>query len=192
MHDISQTKTRRIEWLKEKAAGYNGSGQNPEGKLASKGGASRPLAIAARCWQCQGDDDAGTASRIKHCASEACALHPHRPYQEGSYRDNLAARKAQAPAAPQGVTLSPTERARFDPISRPLAVKAYCYDCMGGQPAGQRNPNGNVRRMVAECPAISCALWDVRPWQGAENPAEGDDNENDCETSESEQTVTLW
>lgn len=42
---------------------------------------SLKLAIAARCFQCQGEDqDPGVRQRIRDCGCEAtCALWPHRP-----------------------------------------------------------------------------------------------------------------
>lgn len=44
---------------------------------------SLKLAIAARCYQCCGEDsDPGVRQRIRECACEkTCALWPHRPYQ---------------------------------------------------------------------------------------------------------------
>lgn len=171
---------RRALWLAEQAARYTGTSViDPEAKLAAKGSGSRPLAIAARCRQCDGAEDPGTSQRIAHCAIQTCPLHPHRPYQPGGYRENLARLAFEAPAAPPaGTVLSPIERARFDPCSRPLAVKAYCYGCMGGQPTGQRSPNGAVRRMVGQCAVVSCAIWDVRPWQTGDSDAEAEIGED--------------
>ena len=43
---------------------------------------SRALAIAAKCWDCQGGDaDPGIRSRIRACPITRCALRPFRPYQ---------------------------------------------------------------------------------------------------------------
>ncbi len=160
---------RRAAWLEEMKAGYTGDGINPEGKLAAKNPNSRALAIPARCWQCTGSGagEPGGVKRIAECAAGDCALHPHRPYQEGGYRANLDELKAGAPALPFKTVVSPIERARANPADRTLAVRAYCYDCMGGQPVGRKNPNGDVRKQVGECTTVSCALWGVRPWKNA-------------------------
>ena len=38
------------------------------------------LAVAARCWQCQGEgQDPGWRDAIRDCTARTCALHPHRP-----------------------------------------------------------------------------------------------------------------
>jgi hypothetical protein len=44
---------------------------------------SLKLAVAARCWQCQGEgEDSGWREAIGTCAVPGCALWPHRPYQK--------------------------------------------------------------------------------------------------------------
>jgi len=169
--DMPTVAARRVIYLKEFADKHVPGTGDPVGRL-SLHPASRPLAITARCWQCEGDDDPGTASRIDACKISRCALHPHRPFQRGGYKANLAQRIAAVPAAPAGAVLSPPERAALEPTSRTLAVKAYCYDCMGGKPAGVKNPNGNIRKLVAECPVHRCALWDVRGWKNWQDHAE--------------------
>lgn len=183
-----QLKAQRLAWLQEKAGGYTGDGFNPEGRMAAQGSHRRSLATAARCGQCIGDADPNAGRRIADCAIVACALYPHRSHQDGGYRANLAALKATLPSVPRATVLSPMERARLNPESRALAVRAYCYDCMGGQPIGHANTNGDVRKMVRNCSAIKCALWDVRPWQkSADNPADGPADESaDDADSESE------
>lgn len=43
---------------------------------------SRRLAIAAKCWDCQGGDaDPGVIRRIRECGVTRCPLHHVRPYQ---------------------------------------------------------------------------------------------------------------
>ncbi len=43
---------------------------------------SRKLAIAAKCFDCQGrHDDPGVVGRIRECRSPSCPLYPVRPYQ---------------------------------------------------------------------------------------------------------------
>lgn len=44
---------------------------------------SRKLAIAAKCYDCQGrDDDPGVRERIRTCLSPGCPLYPVRPYKD--------------------------------------------------------------------------------------------------------------
>jgi hypothetical protein len=171
-----QLKTQRISWLTQKADAYTGSGFDPEGRMAALGSNRRPLAISARCGQCIGSADPHAGKRIAECAMTTCSLYPHRSHQTGGYRANLDALKATAPAAPRGIVMSPIDRARANPASRHLAIRAYCYDCMGGQPIGHPNKNGNVRRLIGECTATRCALWDVRPWQHTDDEAAEEEN----------------
>lgn len=182
-------KTQRIEWLAKTAAGYTGAGFNPEAKMAARGPHRRPLAIAARCGQCIGSTDPNAGERIADCPMVVCPLYPHRSHQHGKYRDNLAALKATLPPAPPGVVLSPMERARLNPESRAMAVRAYCYDCMGGQPVGRSNTNGNVRKMVGDCSVTRCALWDVRPWQNAGDEEENGESDENADGQECEDEI---
>lgn len=182
-------KTQRIEWLAKTAAGYTGAGFNPEAKMAARGPHRRPLAMAARCYQCAGSADPNVTRRIAECPIVVCSLHPHRSPQDGGYRENLAALKARLPPAPPGAVLSPMERARLNPESRALAVRAYCYDCMGGQPVGDVNTNGNLRKMVGDCSVTSCALWDVRPWQKTADEQDNEESEESDDADECADTV---
>lgn len=62
------------------AGGRAGPAQNPAEKAKSNP-SSRSLAIAAKCFDCQGEDaDPGWRWRIGNCAA-ACPLVPVRPYQ---------------------------------------------------------------------------------------------------------------
>ncbi len=195
---MKTVEAKRLVWLQQRAADYvngNGGSPDPEGKLAAKGSHRRPLAIAARCWQCVGGrDDPKPAEQIENCAQPRCALHPHRPYQSGGYKANLETLKAQTPAIAANTVVSPLERAHLSPADRAQAVRGYCYECMGGQPAGQKHANGNVRKLVGECSSAYCALWDVRPWRNeAENGETPSFSENDLddespETEESKLT----
>lgn len=145
---------------------YTGSGINPEGKLAATNPKSISLAIAARCWQCVGGGaDPAAVEQIKKCTIGDCALYPVRPYQAHGFKANIEVLRRSAPVLPPGKVASPIDRARANPSSRALAVRACCYDCMGGQPVGRPNPNGNVKKHVGECATIRCALWDARPWK---------------------------
>lgn len=50
--------------------------------------------------------------------------------------------------------LDPLEKAKRNPKSKALAIRAYCYDCCGG-----------VKAEVTLCPSTNCPLWLHRPWQ---------------------------
>ena len=52
---------------------------------------------------------------------------------------------------------NPIERAKQNPNSRVLAIKAFCFDCMGQEP-GWRNS-------VRECPSEKCPLFGLRPYK---------------------------
>lgn len=57
--------------------------------------------------------------------------------------------------------LDPIEKAKQNPKSKVLAIRAYCWDCAGG-----------VKAEVTACPSSSCPLWLHRPWQGKSNETE--------------------
>lgn len=50
--------------------------------------------------------------------------------------------------------LTPLEKARANPASKVLAIRAYCYECCGGS-----------KDEVTNCPVEKCPLWLHRPWQ---------------------------
>lgn len=61
--------------------GKAGPRMNPMEK-AEKNPKSRALAIAAKCYDCQGQDqDPGVRWRIGNCVGTGCPLEPVRPYQ---------------------------------------------------------------------------------------------------------------
>lgn len=60
---------------------------------------------------------------------------------------------------------SPLELAQESPKSRLLAVKAKCWDCMGGD----SDPNWQWR--VGNCDARDCGLHGCRPYQNMEGRA---------------------
>lgn len=64
----------------------------------------------------------------------------------------------------KALVLDPMEKARQNPKSKVLAIRAYCWDCVGGS-----------RTEVTLCPSTNCPLWLHRPWQKKEN----DDSEVD-------------
>lgn len=55
--------------------------------------------------------------------------------------------------------LTPTEKALADPASRPKAIRATCYECLGAEDCP------NIRDEIAFCTAWGCALWHLRPHQ---------------------------
>ena len=57
------------------------------------------------------------------------------------------------------VVLSPTEKARRNPLSLRCAINGKCYDCVGA--GNDPNPRGAIR----ECAISDCTLWPVRPYQ---------------------------
>lgn len=69
----------------------------------------------------------------------------------------------RVPVRPKGVKngprMSPADRARGNPQSRALAIRAKCWDCQGGD----ADPSTQWR--IGNCTADQCPLWPVRPWQ---------------------------
>lgn len=57
--------------------------------------------------------------------------------------------------------LDPIEKAKQNPKSKVLAIRAYCFDCCGG-----------VKAEVTLCPSNNCALWLHRPWQSKSEDTE--------------------
>ena len=53
--------------------------------------------------------------------------------------------------------LSPLEKAKLNPKSRVLAIKAFCFDCIGQEP-GWRNE-------IKRCPSKNCPLFGLRPYK---------------------------
>lgn len=64
--------------------------------------------------------------------------------------------------------LDPIERARLNPQSKALAIKAKCYDCVGA------GADANPRQAIRECVVILCPLHSVRPWQNKQEESEDD------------------
>jgi hypothetical protein len=54
------------------------------------------------------------------------------------------------------VRLNPIEKARQNPKSKSLAIRAMCYYCVGGEQAVQT---------IRHCTSITCPLYPVRPYQ---------------------------
>jgi hypothetical protein len=150
---------------------------------AKRNPASKALAMKGRCWQCEGIEDPGTVERIAACSVKRCALNPLRPHQRGGTKATIEKLLATAPTYPAGAILGPLERARSNPASRSTAIRAYCWDCMGGKENGRSGANGNVRKLVRECSVEDCTIWPVRPWQ---KPAETAETDPEDETGESD------
>lgn len=64
--------------------------------------------------------------------------------------------------------LDPIERARLNPQSKALAIKAKCWDCVGA------GVDANPRQAIRECVVQSCPLHSVRPWQSKEESEDAD------------------
>lgn len=72
------------------------------------------------------------------------------------------ARAAKQKAKEEGVKLipmSPTEKARANPQSKALAIKAKCCECMGGP------EERNWKAAIRDCSSMSCPLLPHRPYQ---------------------------
>lgn len=53
--------------------------------------------------------------------------------------------------------LNPLEKAKTNPKSRSLAIRAKCYDCVG------QDADPAWHRRVRECEFTECPLWEFRP-----------------------------
>ena len=119
---------------------------------------SKRYAIHARCGQCEaGDDDGGWRNRVRACAASACSLHPVRPYQDDAAAEGPTT--ADADDAAEAAGFDPIAKARANPKSRALAIKAYCWACQGG------GKQPNVQAAIAECEVTHCAIHHVRPYR---------------------------
>jgi hypothetical protein len=70
-----------------------------------------------------------------------------------------------AAAGVQFVKLNPIEKAKKNPKSLTMAVRAKCFECCG---SGQ---DSNVRQTVADCTVHLCPLHPHRPWQNKREDA---------------------
>jgi hypothetical protein len=59
------------------------------------------------------------------------------------------------------VLLNPIEKARANPNSLKLAIRAHCWECNG------RDADPHVKLRVRDCTIKDCPLWPHRPWQDA-------------------------
>lgn len=67
--------------------------------------------------------------------------------------------RAKREAGEKVERLDPLEKARRNPASKALALRAKCFDCMGG------DSEPGVRKKVRECSVTRCPLHPHRPWQ---------------------------
>lgn len=89
------------------------------------------------------------------------------------------------------VVLNPVEKAKANPGSVKMAVKAHCWTCSGA------GADPGVKLQVRDCGVKTCNLWPHRPWQTAKGRlligedgvmvAEGRDADDASEVSEASQ-----
>ncbi len=95
-----------------------------------------------------------------------------------------AARKQKiADGTYQSVRMNPVEKALANPRSNVMAIRAFCYQCMGGE---------SVVALIRECASIQCPLHPHRPYQvkaGAE--VEQDEADLELELAEEETASPL-
>jgi hypothetical protein len=76
----------------------------------------------------------------------------------------LKAQEAMAQKRAAGwkpIVLNPVEKAKANPGSVKMAVKAHCWTCCGA------GADPGVKLHVRDCSVKSCNLWPHRPWQNA-------------------------
>lgn len=74
---------------------------------------------------------------------------------------NALARWREENKGVKAKVLDPIEKAKQNPKSKVLAIRAYCWDCCGG-----------VKAEVTLCPSNTCPLWLHRPWQSKSEDTE--------------------
>ena len=67
------------------------------------------------------------------------------------------------------VVLDPIAKHFANPKSKTMAIRAKCFDCVGGD--ADLNPRGRI----GNCPVVKCPLHTVRPYQHKAQGADGDD-----------------
>ena len=81
--EVVEKPVEKMDYLRawRESGGVQGKPKNPLEK-ALQNPNSRALAIAAKCYDCQGQDqDPGMRWRIGNCVGTGCPLEPVRPYQ---------------------------------------------------------------------------------------------------------------
>jgi hypothetical protein len=56
------------------------------------------------------------------------------------------------------------KRAKDNPKSRTMAVKAFCYNCMGG--TLEEEPDPGWKAEISRCTCPDCPLYNFRPYKG--------------------------
>ena len=75
--------------------------------------------------------------------------------------DRMAtARAAKVNGIAKGPVLNAIERLAQKPLSKSLAIKAKCFECMGREGA-----DSGWRRLVRDCTGRNCPLYAARPHQ---------------------------
>lgn len=69
------------------------------------------------------------------------------------------ARQAMKAAGIKVVQLDPIQKSKANPLSKALAIKAKCCECMGGP------ETFNYKNEIKRCTGFSCPLHSVRPYQ---------------------------
>ncbi len=72
-------------------------------------------------------------------------------------RSKRARKKAGLPP------LNPVTKAKENPKSKALAIRAMCYACQGG--AESYRPDAGWQWAIGNCRVFSCPLWPHRPYR---------------------------
>jgi hypothetical protein len=124
-------------------------------------------AIKATCYDCvgRGEED-GTMREIATCTSWGCPLWQLRPYQKQAPEDFGHAQRQQVIA--QYPPKSKQATAAASPKNRLKALRAFCWDCMGGDLPSTPGVLELVYNCTAQFPNpqpsgyCGCPLWPRR------------------------------
>ncbi len=149
----------RKKWLDEQTDGHKDGDINPWATIKQRAN-SLSESIRCECFNCVGaDHDQNPVGRIKLCGISTCTLWLLRPYRSGSIKADIQEACAAVEPVAKRVVLDPATRARLNPQSRALAIRAYCWQCQG---AGS---NRNTGHLISACENYKCGVWDTRPYQ---------------------------
>jgi hypothetical protein len=76
-----------------------------------------------------------------------------------SFRDRMTAARAARDSMASKTILNPLEKAIANPKSRILAIKAFCFTCMGS------GDDKGWKLSIKHCTCINCPLYSFRPYQ---------------------------
>lgn len=82
-------------------------------------------------------------------------------FNEKAVREDRAAWLNEATAGHRAGEINPLVAVRRQPDSRPAAIRAECWLCVGG------DHDGNATGKIKVCTLSTCALWLLRPYQDA-------------------------